>query len=89
MSTRTGTNGVARAQFTMACVPGSRRIAATADGVRGTLVLNLTAGGLPNTSTLPAEAPASPFSPLGALFATLAIAVGGALVLRQLALDRR
>ena len=82
-------NGQASARITMACVPGSRRVAVTADGVQGTLVLNLTAGGLPNTSTLPAEAPASPFSPMGALFAILAVAVGGAFVLRQLALDRR
>jgi hypothetical protein len=89
LSKATGSNGVAKAQIKMACVPGSRRVAATADGVQGTLVLNLTAGGLPNTSTLPAEAPASPFAPMGALFATLAVAVGGAFVLRQLALDRR
>jgi hypothetical protein len=87
-STVTLSNGVATATVVLACVPGSRRIRAAADAVFGTAVLNVTAAGLPNTSTLPTGAPRSPDSPLGTLLAVLALALGGAFVVRQLAVSR-
>ena len=43
----TNSNGVAKTTVKLACVPGSRVIRAQADNARGTAVLNLTAGGLP------------------------------------------
>jgi hypothetical protein len=83
----TNVHGQVSARITLAAVPGTRVITATADGVAGRLVLNLTAAGLPNTSTLQPAAPSAPIT--GTLLAMLAIALGGAFVLRQLAVNRR
>lgn len=88
-STTTNASGIARTTVKLACVPGSRVIRATADQARGQATLNVTAGGLPRTSTLAAAAPAPAEQPmLGTLFAILALAAGGTLVLRG-ALARR
>jgi hypothetical protein len=93
----TNSKGVAKTTVRLACVPGSRVIRATADGVRGRAVLNVTAAGLPRTNTaagsggtpaLPststlANVTPSPADPfLGTLLALLALAAGGVLVLR-------
>ncbi|MFH1474341.1 MAG: hypothetical protein ABIG85_00600 [Chloroflexota bacterium] len=88
LSAATSATGVARANVFLACVPGSRRIRATADAVSGSAILNVTAAGLPNTSTLPASG--SPdVSILGTLLAALALAAAGSFVLRQRVLGRR
>ena len=84
----TNASGVARAYVILACVPGSRRVRATADGVSGSVVLNVTAAGLPNTSTLPVGGSTDP-SILGTLLAALALAAAGSLTLRQRILGRR
>jgi hypothetical protein len=90
LSAVTDANGRARANVFLACVPGSRRIRATADAISASTVLNVTAAGLPNTSTLPVGAPGSAdLSILGTLLAALALAAAGSLVLRQRVLDRR
>jgi len=85
----TNANGVAKTTVKLACVPGSRVLRAQADNARGTAVLNLTAGGLPNTSTLPVE-PAVPsqLPPIGALLAVLALATGGGLVAHRVLVRR-
>ena len=85
----TNSNGVAKTTVVLACVPGSRVLWAKADNVRGSAVLNLTAGGLPNTSTLPVE-PAVPsqLPPIGALLAVLALATGGGLVAHRVRVRR-
>jgi len=84
----TNSHGVAKTTVKLACVPGSRVLAATADGVRGRAVLNMTAAGLPRTSTLEAgmQGSAEPF--LGTLLALMALAAGAGLALRG-ALARR
>ena len=87
--TTTNASGVASTNVFLACVPGSRRIRATADAVSGSAVLNVTAAGLPNTSTLPGETPAPQGLPIiGTLLAVLAIAAGGGLTLRRIARSR-
>lgn len=87
--TVTNAQGVAHTTVVLACVPGSRRIRATADDVYGSAVLNVTAAGLPNTSTLPGRAPAPQDLPaFGVLLAVLALAAGGGLTLRRIALSR-
>jgi hypothetical protein len=85
----TNSNGVATTKVVLACVPGSRVLRAQADDATGTVVLNLTAGGLPNTSTLPTE-PAVPsqLPPIGALLAVLALATGGGLVAQRVRVRR-
>lgn len=85
----TNSNGVAKTTVKLACVPGSRVIRAQADNARGTAVLNLTAGGLPNTSTLPVE-PAAPsqLPAIGTLLALLALATGGGLVAHRVSVRR-
>ena len=81
-STTTNSKGIATTTVKLACVPGSRVLRATADGVRGQAVLNVTAAGLPRTSTLVAGMP-SPSDPfLGTLLAVLALAGGAGLALR-------
>jgi hypothetical protein len=88
-SSTTNANGVAKTTVKLACVPGSRVLRATADSVQGRSTLNVTAAGLPRTSTLAMGMPApAGQSPLGTLFAVLALAAGGGLVLRG-ALARR
>ncbi len=88
--TTTNSHGVAKTIVVLACVPGSRRIRAQADNVFGTAVLNVTAAGLPNTSTLPGGAPApSDLPALGMLLALLALAAGGGLALRGMVVSRR
>ncbi len=90
LSSATDSKGVARANVFLACVPGSRRIRATADAVSGSAVLNVTAAGLPNTSTLPTQVPGSTdASILGTLLAAMALAAGSGLVLRRVVVARR
>lgn len=84
----TNSSGVAKAYVILACVPGSRTIRATADNKSGTAVLNVTAAGLPNTSTLPVGGSAD-LSIFGTLLAAMALAAAGSLVLRQRVLGRR
>ena len=55
----TNSKGVAKTTVKLACVPGSRVIRATADGVRGQAVLNVTAAGLPRTDTGTGTGPGS------------------------------
>ncbi len=80
--TTTGVNGVARTTINLACVPGSRVLRGTADGVRGQITLNVTAASLPRTSTTLAGAPLSTAPVAGALLALLAVMMGCGLVLR-------
>ncbi len=88
--TVTNSSGTARTTVVLACVPGSRSIRAQADEVSGSAVLNVTAAGLPNTSTLPGRAPApQDLAAFGTLLAALALAAGGALVVRRIGLARR
>jgi hypothetical protein len=88
--TRTNANGVAKTKVVLACVPGSRRLRAQADDVFGSAILNVTAAGLPRTSTLPVEAPIrSDLQMLGTLLALLALAAGGGFALRQILVFRR
>ena len=87
--TITNSKGVAKTTIILACVPGSRHLRAKADNVFSSAVLGVTAAGLPNTSTLPGEAPAQQNLPLiGTLLAVLAIAAGGVLAVRRIALSR-
>jgi hypothetical protein len=86
--TTTNASGVAKTTVKLACVPGSRVLRATADAVKGQAVLNVTAGGLPRTSTLAAGVPGSSESILGTLLAVLALVAGGGLAVRG-ALARR
>ncbi len=86
----TSSAGVATTTVVLACVPGSRRLRARADNVYGSAVLNVTAAGLPNTSTAPGDTPAAPGLPIfGTLLAALALAAGGGIVLRRFAVARR
>jgi hypothetical protein len=84
----TNAKGVAKTTVNLACVPGSRRIRAKADDVHNGTVLNVTAAGLPRTSTLAPSMPAPAEPLLGTLLALLALAGGGGLALRG-ALARR
>jgi hypothetical protein len=91
VNSTTNSKGIATTKVKLACVPGSRVIRASADGVRGQAVLNVTAAGLPRTSTLATQAtgvPASGDPMLLTLFAVLALAGGAGLVVRG-ALARR
>jgi hypothetical protein len=89
-TTFTDSRGVARTNVFLACVPGSRVIRAQADRVYGSATLNVTAAGLPNTSTLPAGTPAPAQLPvLGTLLALLALTVGGGLAVRGVVASRR
>ncbi len=87
-SSTTNASGIAHTTVNLACVPGSRRLGATADGIRGPITLNVTAAGLPRTSTALTGAPLSTDPMVGTLLALLALMVGGGLVLRG-ALTRR
>ncbi len=87
--TTTDSKGVAKTTVILACVPGSRHVRAKADAVFSSAVLGVTAAGLPNTSTLPGETPAPQNLPLiGTLLAVLAMAAGGVLAVRRIALSR-
>jgi hypothetical protein len=87
--TNTNADGVATTTVVLACVAGDREIRATADDVSASAVLGVTAAGLPNTSTLPGQAPGpQDLSLAGMLIAVLAIAAGGALTLRQISFGR-
>jgi hypothetical protein len=77
----TDAQGVATTTVTLAPVSGTREIRATADGVSASAVLGPACGGLPSTSTLPAES--SGGAPLAALFLAAICAFGGGLALRN------
>jgi Bacterial Ig-like domain (group 1) len=88
--TFTNSKGVATTTVFLACVPGSRHLRAVADAVSGSAVLNVSAAGLPNTSTLPGGTPAPEGLPvIGTLLAVLAMAAGGVLAVRRISLSRR
>ncbi len=80
--TTTNSSGVAKTTVNIACVPGSRVLRARADGVVGTITLNITTASLPRTSTLAGTMPTRTEPFLGTLLALLALAGGGGLVLR-------
>lgn len=86
--TITNSKGVATTTVTLACVNGSRPVRATAGEVSAQAVLTVTVSGLPRTSTLPAESPALPYTPLVAML-LLASVVGGGLMLQRVASARR
>ena len=87
--TTTDASGVATTTVVLACVAGDREIRAGADNISASAVLGVTAAGLPNTSTLPVQAPASQdLSLVGTLLAVLAMAAGGALTFRRISLRR-
>ena len=86
--TTTNSNGIAKTTVKLACVPGSRVLRATADGVKGQTVLNVTAASLPRTSTLGPASPVPAEPLLGTLLAVLALTAGTGLLLRG-ALARR
>ena len=79
-STTTNASGVAHTTVNLACVPGSRVLKAKADAVGGPITLNVTAAGLPRTSTALTGAPLSTEPMVGTLLALLALMVGGGLV---------
>ncbi len=85
----TNSRGVATTTLTLGSVSGTRRIRATAGTVSATVVVGPTCGGvLPNTSTLPGEAP-SQDSPYGAILLGAAfLALIGGLTFRRLASAR-
>lgn len=86
--TTTDANGVATTTVTLACVPGSRTVTATADAITGSVVLSLTAAGLPRTSTVPDGSPAGSL-PIGTLLALLAVLGGGGIIFRRIAFSPR
>lgn len=88
-TTTTDANGVATTTVVLACVAGNRYLGAVAGAVSGSAVLGVTAAGLPNTSTLPAQVPAQNAPSIATLLAILAMAAGGVLVLRQVSFSRR
>jgi hypothetical protein len=85
--TTTNASGVATTTVTLACVAGSRTLTATADDIRASAVLGITAAGLPSTSTAPAGAPAGNL-PFAMILALLAVLVGAGLMVRQTAFSR-
>ena len=87
--TTTNSSGVATTTVTLACVGGSRPVRATAGAVSAQVVLGVTVGGLPNTSTLPVETAPGQAAPLLATILALAFAAGGGLTLRRLAATNR
>jgi hypothetical protein len=81
--------GVATTTVTLGAASGARRIRATAGDASGETVVSPSCGGLPSTSTLPAETPGQD-RPLAAMFlVALAFAVGSGLTLRRLATTSR
>ncbi len=91
--TITNAKGVATTTVTLGAVSGERKIRATVAAAEGSTsgdvsasgVVTQVCGGLPRTSTLPAETPGQG-TPLAALLVlTIAFAVGGGLALRRLA----
>ena len=87
--TVTNSHGVATTTVTLAAVSGTRRIRATAGEVSAPAVLGQVCGGLPNTSTLPAETAPGQAAPLLATILALAFVTGGGLTLRRLAATNR
>jgi hypothetical protein len=81
--TITNSNGVATTTVTLGCVNGSRPLRATAGELSAQVVLTVSTGGLPNTSTVPAEASGTPATLAFALLAGVVLALGGAWTLRR------
>jgi hypothetical protein len=83
-STTSGANGVATNTLTLSCVTGNRVVHASAQGgVLGAISINLSASGLPNTSTMP-DGHTSPSLPAASLlFLAIAIGFGMALGVRR------
>jgi hypothetical protein len=86
--TMTDAQGLATTTVTLAPVAGTREIRATAGDVAASAILDPPCGGLPNTSTMPAESPGGGVPLTGALLAVLAFCVGGWLSLRRFAATR-
>ncbi len=83
-TTTTGANGTATNTLTLSCVAGKRVVQASFQGgVLGAISINLSASGLPNTSTMPG-APTSQSVPAASLlFLAIAIGFGMALGARR------
>jgi len=79
--TITNAQGVATTSVTLGPVSGNREIRATAGDVSASAVLSPACGGLPSTSTLPAES--SGGAPLAALFLAALFALGSGFALRH------
>jgi hypothetical protein len=87
--TTTNANGVATTTVALAPVTGNREIRATSGDVSASAVLGQSCGGLPNTSTLPAETPRQGAPIAVMLVVALALALGGGLTLRRVAATSR
>ena len=79
----TNANGVATTRIELACSAHSVTVAAVADAVTGTVVVQSSGKGLPRTDT----APSSSF--LAIALAALAVLVGSGAILRRMAMGRR
>ena len=83
-ATITDADGVALTTVALANIAGTREIRATAGNVQASAVLSAACGGLPSTSTAPAQESRS--APLAALLVLAIVgAAGGSLVLRRVA----
>jgi hypothetical protein len=82
-SSTTNANGVATTQIQLACTAHSVTVAAVADSITGTVVVQSSGKSLPRTDT----APTSSF--LAIVLAALAVLVGSGAILRRMALGRR
>jgi len=88
--TVTNALGVASTTLTLGPRSGAREVRATVGTVSATAVFDGPCGAvLPNTSTLPTEAPPEQATPLLVMLFALVFAVGGGLTLRRLASTRR
>jgi hypothetical protein len=79
----TNASGVASTQIQLACSAHSVTVAAVADDVTGTVVVQSSGKGLPRTDTAPTT------SFLAIALAALAVLVGSGAILRRMALGRR
>jgi len=79
----TNANGVATTRIELACSAHSVTVAAVADEITGTVVVQSSGKGLPRTDT----APTSSF--LAIALAALAVLVGSGAILRRMSLGRR
>ena len=83
-STTSGANGVATNTLTLSCVTGKRVVQASFQGgVLGAISINLSASGLPNTSTMPGAPTSQSLPAASLLFLVIAIGFGMALGVRR------
>jgi hypothetical protein len=86
--TVTNSKGVATTTVTLGAVSGERQIRATSGAVSASGVVTQVCGGLPRTSTLPAQTTQQDAPLAAVLVLVLAFAVGGGLALRRVAAKR-